>query len=249
METLLLTWTIAPDEKILKQWYNSTSLIPEKRYFEYIDTIIYYIINSKFTKIIFCENSNYYFKDLESIKSLCKIYNKNFELLQFNWDNSKTLELWYWYWDAECMDYAFDNSNMLKNSKNWYKISWRYKVININKMLDYYKKNDNVIYKSTPLWFFLIMTWFIKLNNNYYKKYFYGIKNKCNRNKMLEVLFWEQIKNEKTYKYMWMYPKLSHISYFKYMKFVIRAKLNYMWINYIFIILRKILIFTNIIKY
>ena len=76
-QTLLLTWTIKPISEILSvNSYHSTSLDPEARYSQYIDTIIYYIVNSNFTHIVFCENSNYPIKDYPTILGLAKIYNK-----------------------------------------------------------------------------------------------------------------------------------------------------------------------------
>ncbi len=240
METLLLTWTIAPHKNIT--WYKSTTLVPKERYNEYIQTIIFYITQSDFAQIVFCENSNACFHNLELVQELCKIYNKTFELLQFCGDTQKVIDLWYWYWDAECMDFAFDHSKLLRNCENFYKISGRYKVSNINIIIKKYIYDSNVFYQASPIWFFTIMTWFIKINKHFYKKHFYNLKYLCKKSKILEVIYWEAIKGNKSFTYMWIYPRFLHLSWRKYMIKVIESKLNYIWLAYFNTIIRKFIL-------
>ncbi len=193
-KTLLLTWTISPSQKILNQWYSSLSLNPNNRYFEYINAIIYYISQSNFNCIVFCENSNYNFKDLDFINQLCKIYNKQFELLQFEWNHDKTLEIWYWYWDAECIDYAVNNSKLLQNSENWYKISWRYICVNINEIIERHIHQNNLFFKWVNYSFFSTCTALYKTNNTFYKEYLYNKWNKVNKNHSLEYVYYNELR-------------------------------------------------------
>ena len=247
METVLLTWTISPNKEIGdKLWYKSTSLDPKVRYFSYIDTIVYYILNSKFTHIVFCENSNYPFEDKKLIEDLCYIYNKHFELLQFVWDHKKTLEKWYGYGDGECMDYAVDHSKLLKESKTWYKITWRYKISNINKIIDTYHGAKNIFYVASPIGFWTIMTWFIKTNTSNYRHLFYNIKEDVAAQQILEKLYYDRLTPTISYVYMGIYPRFAHISKLHYLLKVIESKLNYLGLHYINIFLRKILVFLHV---
>lgn len=212
METLLLTWTISPNKKIINQWYKSTSLNPEQRYFEYLDAIIYYISQSNFQNIVFCENSNYLFKDLSLINGLCKIYNKKFELLQFNWNYQKTLDLWYWYWDWEIIDYAIDNSSLLKKSINWYKISGRYICININEIILNHKNSNNIFFKWVNFSFFSVCSAFFKTNNNFYYENLYKLNEKLDKNISLETIYYSKLRKFSLSKTCWnlkIFPKFS----------------------------------------
>lgn len=242
-ETLLLTWTISPNWDIVKQWYKSASLDPNKRYFEYIDAILYYITQSDFINIIFCENSNFYFQDLNFINHLCEIYNKNFELLQFTWDYQKALDLWYGYWDAECIDYAIDKSLILRNVKNWYKISWRYKCMNINKIIYNQNKQDIAFFKWVNFSYFSICTAFFKCNNSFYNLYLYNSWEKMNKNLPLEMIFYISLRKFLLRNNCWsfdVFPFFSswnnmlNINFFQYL--ILKTWLSSMWskISFIF---------------
>ena len=153
--TLLLTWTIAPSNWIKKFNYIN-SLNPEKRLKEYETSIKYYITESLFDKIVFCENSNY---NCEKRKNEMYIFTKKnsklLEIIQFQWNIEKTLELTYSYWEWECIDYAFKNSKLLRESKNRWKITWRYIIKNINDIILSADKYENLLFKwMWPLWFF-----------------------------------------------------------------------------------------------
>ncbi len=198
--TLLLTWTIAPSNWIIKFNYKN-SLSPEKRLKEYENSIKYYIENSFFQKIVFCENSYY---DCDNWKTemykFAKNNDKSLEILQFKWNVEKTLELSYSYGEWECIDYAFDNSKLLKESINRWKITWRYIVKNINDIVLSADRYENLLFKwLRPLWFFAIDTSIFKVSNVTYKKYLYDAKNDITKknNKCIENIFYDRIRNKK----------------------------------------------------
>lgn len=178
MYTLLLTWTINPYKDIKKQWYCSTSIEPKSRLSEYINTIIYYISNSNFTHIVFCENSNYSIphQDLEIINSICNYYNKYFELLQFVWNHDEIISKGYNYWEWECIDYAFENSKFLKETKSWYKITWRYRYRNINDIINERKDQERYFYRFSFPWLYWCVSKIFKCSNEIYKEYLHNVK-------------------------------------------------------------------------
>lgn len=189
-EPLLLTWTIAPT--LFLKNYNSFSLNPDKRVKEYQKGIIYYILYSNFKYITFVENSDYWFDKYEKkLKDLAKDFDKEFEFLQFKWDNDKVLETSYSYWECELMDYAIDHSKLIKNAKSFYKITWRYIYKDINEIIDASSDNDNLLFRFMyPYAYFCINTWLFKINKNTYIKKLYNKKTKITKNRSVEYLFY-----------------------------------------------------------
>ena len=192
-KTLLLTWTIVPDNWIKK--FYAYSLAPEDRLIEYKKTLYFYITQSDFDNIVFCENSNYNLNWTMDIKNLANQFWKKIEIFSFLWDSKKTVELTHAYWDWECIDYAFDNSKLIKNSKEFYKITWRYIINNINDIINYTKSYKNFFFRRLHiLAFFWVNTGLFKINNIEYKKYFYDGKSKL-KWEILEELYFNIIKN------------------------------------------------------
>lgn len=198
--TLLLTWTIAPNNWITKFNYKN-SLDPQKRLKEYENSIKYYIEDSLFEEIVFCENSNYNCEDWKiKMWKFAKDKNKTLEILQFQWNVKKTLELSYSYWEGECLDYAYKNSKFLKESINRWKITWRYVIKNINDLIKSSDKYENLLFRwLRPLWFFTIDTSIFKVSNDTYEKYLYDAKNDITKenNKCIEHIFYDRIRNKK----------------------------------------------------
>ena len=122
MNNLLLTWTISPlgaDEAKIQVRLN-----------QYITNILNIIINSNIDKIIFCENSGYGRWDVHMIQEQAKIYGKKFEYLSFVGNQLKTQTLGRGYGDQEIIEYSINNSKLLKDEESFYKLTWRYTLLN-----------------------------------------------------------------------------------------------------------------------
>ena len=178
IELLLMTWTISPSKD---QIYESTSLSSDIRKLQYLKSLIFYITQSNFNKIIFCENSDYKFNKSETdiLENLSKLYKKELELLHFKWDFEKTIKLWYWYGEWECIDYAYDNSKILKTTESFYKITGRYIIWNINEIINSHKDKKNFFIRDIPA-YFTMNTAFFKMETKLYKDYFYNVKKLVN---------------------------------------------------------------------
>lgn len=152
MITLLLTWTIQPNwEKNISSTVLSDKNFfdPESRLKDYFSTIIYYIIHSDFKYLVFCENSGYDFsKELAIINQIANIYNKKFEFLSFVGSKEQIKKYSYHYGEAEIFDYVFENSEFIKKSEKVFKSTWRYRILNINKLLEDYRNRDYFFYKG-----------------------------------------------------------------------------------------------------
>lgn len=170
METLLLTWCISPNKSIKQFGYKSDSLNPKIRLSEYLKAINFYIKSSKFDNIVFVDNS--WYNNPDTIKNLldtAKINWKIFEFLSFSWNENETLKKTHAYWDGECIDYAIDNSELLKHVNNFYKISWRYIINNINSFISAYTDKDTFFFRRMQEYQFRqINTAFFKINKDIY---------------------------------------------------------------------------------
>lgn len=175
-ETLVLTWTIAPQKDVawsLNLPYSHT-LDPLQREKVYYETIKYYIKESKFWSIVFCDNSNYDFWYSENLYEIAKKFRKKLELLRFMWDTDLSTKISYWAGEAEILDYIYMNSKLVHESGLWVKITWRYIVKNINDVIDKLDWVDCYFCKywvrTTP---FHVATSFFKISNRVYGDYIF----------------------------------------------------------------------------
>lgn len=170
--TLLLTGTITPSSKIENKSTNDLNI--ENRKKDYIRALLYYITQSHFENIVFCENSNTDIEEFKSIKNIAKKFNKNLEILTFSWNVDLAIKYWYWAWESEIFDYFFENSKLLKDSDSFYKITWRYILRDINNII---KNTENIWNYFHKQWLFMtqftLSTAFFKISKSNYKKYLY----------------------------------------------------------------------------
>ena len=196
-ETVLLTWTLKPNSKV-SEWifWHKWCLKPEERQKDYFYSILYYIIYSNFKNIVFCENSNYEFWNFITIlKQLAKYYNKNLEIIQFQWNIDKVLDSHYWYWEWEITNYALENSKILQKSTGRYKITWRYIVENINDIIKFHKNDKNLFFRFVTYSLFSLNTMIFKISKKDYNKYLKDINNKLTSKILLETLYYKTLKN------------------------------------------------------
>lgn len=119
---------------------------------QYIESIVFYVDNSVFTKIIFCENSNCHDEIFEKLKIYATSKNKAFEHLPFQGDeeivkkhSNKGCG------EDEIMCYVFNNSYLISSVNTFFKVTGRLKLVNIN----------DIVMRC-------------KLKNNYFLRYIYG---------------------------------------------------------------------------
>lgn len=171
---ICLTWTVVPQS-------NKNLKITDRneRLKDYINNILFLITKSNFKKIVFCESSNYYNELINNISILARLYWKEFEYITFSWNSEKVISNWRWFWEQEILEYFIDNSKILKWEVSFYKLTWRYQVKNINKIIKLENNNDSVFVKMSPF-DNRCSTAFFKSNINFFKNNFYGIWEKIN---------------------------------------------------------------------
>lgn len=155
---LLVTGCIAPadDQKL---YLNNVNI----RLNQYIDSILYYIEQSRFKKIVFCENSNYTL-DTSIIDEASVKLGKKFEYITFLGNRDLITR----YKNKGCGEdeittYAVNNSLLLRDNDYFFKITGRLKILNINQILEgldldgtYFNRNIYGVYKSLDTRFYLI---------------------------------------------------------------------------------------------
>ena len=102
---------------------------------QYIQSIKFYILKSNFKEIVFCENSNYIYEDVDKLIDLAMNAGKSFEWLSFKGDSKKTAEQGKGYGEGEIVEYALKNSKLLHRCEYFTKITGRLIVSNINQIL------------------------------------------------------------------------------------------------------------------
>lgn len=162
---ICLTWTITPSKKIQNLKFRD----PEKRLEEYVNNILFLIIFSHFDKIIFCENSNYSWEIFHTIHEIALIFWKNFEYISFEWNHLLSEIKWRWYGEQEILEYFIVNSKLLKNENSFYKLTGRYKIVNINEIIKKNWDNENIFTKISP-WDTRCSTAFFRSSKLFFEK-------------------------------------------------------------------------------
>jgi len=109
---------------------------------EYIDSINYYLTSTNY-KIVFVENSNVniknYFKEF--------VENGRLEILTFD-GNSFNSNLGKGFGELEIIEHAFYNSNIINQFVNVIKITGRYRILNIDSIIEEGKNYEHALVSS-----------------------------------------------------------------------------------------------------
>lgn len=139
--TIILTATVDPSVG------NVHVVLSDKheRLNQYLDNIRNLILQSDFSRIVFCENSNY-LHDYSSLATLARQHGKELEILSFMGSNDIIKVKGKSYGEAEILNHAVNNSAFLKDdSAVFYKMTGRISVVNINVILDGSRHDNHFI--------------------------------------------------------------------------------------------------------
>lgn len=171
-ETILLTACINPNTD------HQVSINDiETRLKSYQDALLFWIKDSNFKNIVFCENSLYPF-DSKKFDDLSDLYNKKFEFISLQ-GSELGKERGKGFLEGEMMEFALKNSKLLKSSESFYKVTGRLIIKNVNTLLKLHKNDPSVFLlaarKSTTIdtrFFKCSKEAFIHLLGNSYKSVF-----------------------------------------------------------------------------
>lgn len=140
----IITGTIKPDISV-----NYLKVRDEQdRLKQYIAGILFLIESKAFSKIVFCENSNYGTEKLTFLREKARKYQIELELISFSGDIEQTKLHGKGYGEGEIMRYVLQHSQLLKDEFYFVKITGRMKVNNINKIVSSMK--DEKTYFNIP---------------------------------------------------------------------------------------------------
>lgn len=135
---LILTGTICPSSKT-----GFLELRDEaERLKQYEESICFFIESGAFSKIIFCENSNYGTDRLSYLQEKAKENQVQLELLSFCGDTEQVNVHGKGFGEGEIMQYVFENSRLLSGERTFVKITGRMKVNNIADIVCRLKENN-----------------------------------------------------------------------------------------------------------
>lgn len=203
---LIITGCIQPNP-------NQILAIKDKdtRLMQYIDSIRFYIDDSLFTKIIFCDNSNCSDKSIICLKEYASDKKKIFEYLTFRGNEEIVLK----YSNKGCgedeiMEYIFSNSRLIKTVDSFFKVTGRLKLININEILSKSRIGKNYFLRDLYGGFHWLDTRFYILTKDYYIKNVNRCYDRVNDFSLpYEVVFFSLIKH---YRGLAYYPLVKGIS-------------------------------------
>jgi len=192
---LVLTACISP---VITNFYR---LDPRVRIKDYQNSLKFWLLNpdERLNKILFIENSGY---DLSSIRALIEtynIYNKEVEILQCD-KNYIPEGFHYGYAELSMIDYALENSCLLKNSHYFIKVTGRLVFNDLSRLLDHLSYDylfsvdfrNNTLFVKLPQRF--VTTQLMIFNTSFYQGNFLNVKNELNKERrLIENLFYEKL--------------------------------------------------------
>lgn len=124
----IVTGTIKPNEHMK----HLTLRDSQERCRQYEDGLLQLIESKAFSKIVFCENSNFGADQLQHLVEKAKENETELEILSFQGNVEKACEHGKGYGEGEIMEYAFANSTLADKESFFVKITGRLSVDNIN---------------------------------------------------------------------------------------------------------------------
>lgn len=103
----------------------------EERLKQYEDSIQFVLCSRAFTKVVFCENSNYGTEQLSYLTEIAGENGVELELLSFQGNEEKACIHGKGYGEGEIMDYVFSHSKLIGTEDCFVKITGRLKIDNI----------------------------------------------------------------------------------------------------------------------
>lgn len=126
----VVTGTISPDQGMGQLCVRDV----EERLQQYRDGLQYLIASEAFSKIVFCENSNYGIEKIEDLVLEAEKRKICLELLSFSGDARKAAYHGKGYGEGEIMKYVLENSRLMQDEDSFVKMTGRLKTVNIAKI-------------------------------------------------------------------------------------------------------------------
>lgn len=113
----------------------------DERLKQYIEGLVQVIESKAFSKIVFCENSNYGVEKMEVLYDLARENSALLELISFQGNEEKCRFHGKGYGEGEILKYVLENSTLACDEDYFVKITGRMKVMNISEIVSRLKNN------------------------------------------------------------------------------------------------------------
>lgn len=120
----------------------------DERLKQYEDGIQSLLCSRAFTKVVFCENSNYGIEKMSYLKDIAEENDAELELLSFQGNTEKACTHGKGYGEGEIMDYVFSHSDLIKTETYFMKLTGRLKVDNVKAIVS--RINQQRTYFNIP---------------------------------------------------------------------------------------------------
>lgn len=108
---------------------------PEQRLQQYMESLRFYIVRTKLSQIVLCDNSDYDFSCAD-ILALAERHGKKLEILRFTGNAKEIIAKGKGYGEGEIIEYALSHSKLLRNAEYFVKVTGRLKVCNIDELVE-----------------------------------------------------------------------------------------------------------------
>ena len=182
------------------------------RYEQYMESIVWAIENTGFTKIVFCENSNFFheytdkLRDILTMQAAASKRGKELEILSFQGDSKRVQETNKGYGEGEIIEYALRNSSELKSCSYFCKLTGRLKVRNIDRALTGLAEGKNCFNRDKAHARNWIDTRFFCCSVDYYRQYLIHQYQELTDKIIIEKLFYYALKDKKGWRSTYSFP-------------------------------------------
>jgi len=173
---LLMTSSINVDKRMPYHLHINNN----ERIKQYLDAILFYVTKSEFSDIIFCDWSWYPINKFRYLVGLARIYWKRFEILWFKNDQDEVVKRGKGYGEGKIIEYALHHSLLLKENNCFFKVTGRYIVKNINRIIRNESDKENIFFRISACDKETCNTAFFKVNKEFFNRYLYWAWDKVN---------------------------------------------------------------------
>lgn len=139
---LIITGCVTPNKDMSFLAVKDSKL----RYEQYINSIKFFLDNSLFTNIVFCDNSEC--KINESLVFYADKINKKLEWLSFAGDDIQQLNKGKGFGEGEIMEYVIRNSQLVRSNDYICKVTGRLTINNINRFILLANNNETYVFTT-----------------------------------------------------------------------------------------------------
>lgn len=184
----------------------------EERLKQYCSALHFYIQCKKFDKIVFCDNSDYFYEYDKELQ-LAKEKKVQLEILKFKSDYRAVEQYGKGYGEGEILHYVMLNSRLLETEDFFYKVTGRLIIRNIFSLIN--KKNKTALFNRNLYAYKSLDTRFWGMKKEEYIQYLLESYKKVNDNKgkYLEMVYKKDIEAaEIEYKSFRVFPLVKGYS-------------------------------------